>query len=223
MCYPNDPVARDDLARTLRSWAHETEAATAAIPRKLHRIQNDWLRVADIFHSYSDLSEGRHQQRRGGGSIGKAVTLVEAKAKAHGTGAATLWKIWTAYKDVSHLVTAAALICFVARRMNRNMPFGEFGFDAIEILPFTMAMMMPDLVLAVGLDFERRGLCVIPHSRTEPTLDPTTLWLVPPNINVVPCPAPNRPVTKKDIALLNSRRAGNRGKANKPKTTPVSG
>jgi hypothetical protein len=82
---------------------------------------------------------------------------------------------------------------------------------------------MPDLVLAVALEFERLGLDVVPHARAEPTLDPETLWRIPPDINVVPLPPPARKIGGQDLAVLNERRAGNRGKAKGRKTTPVSG
>lgn len=67
---------------------------------------------------------------------------------------------------------------------------------------------MPDLVLAIGLDLEHRGRDVIPHARTGPTFDPTTLWHAPPDINVIAYPAPIRPISTKEIVILNSRRAG---------------
>jgi hypothetical protein len=86
-----------------------------------------------------------------------------------------------------------------------------------------MVMLMPDLVLAVALGFEDHGLSNVPYARTEPILDPTTLWQISSAINVVPILPPNRKVRAQDLAVLNARRAGNRGRANAPKTTPVSG
>jgi hypothetical protein len=223
MCYPNNPEARDGLQRTIRSWAKESEATQ---PKRLGRIQNDWQHVADIFHLHCDLIEGQHQARRGGPSIGKAITLAEANTKSRGTGAATLWKNWSTYKDVAHLVTAATLICAEARARFRDKPPGPGGLKLNQFIPFQMAMIMPDLVLAVGLWFERLGLSVVPHARSEPTLDPETLWRIPPDINVAPLPPPIRKIRSQDLVVLSSRRAGNRGKAKKAarlhKTTPIS-
>jgi hypothetical protein len=227
-CYPNDPEARDALRRTIWSWQNGSEAAPLAVPEGLSRIEKDWLRVADIFHLHCDLVEGQHQARRGGPSIGKAITLMAANAKSLGTGTATLWKNWSAYKDVAHLVTAVALICAEARTRCRNKPLGPFQPSWKQLVPFQMAMLMPDLVLAVALDFERFGLSVVPHARTEPTLDPRTVWRIPPDINVRLLPLLKRKIRGQDRRVLNSRRAGNRGKANVPKaarlreTTPVS-
>src|SRR5262249_43705693 len=135
-------------------------------------------------------------------------------AKSRGTGAATLWKNWSTYKDVAHLVTAATLICMEARRRCGNTELGPFALSSSQFIPFQMTMLMPDLVLAVGLEFEHLGLSAVPHARTEPALDPETLWRIPPNINVAPIPRPIRKISARDIVVLNNRRAGNRGKAN---------
>ena len=153
------------------------------------------------------------------GVVGRA--LVEANAKGRGTGAASLWQLWERYKDVAHLVTTASLICAEARTRAGNEPFGPFGLDVHQFGPFQMTMLIPDLVLAVALEFEQRGLS-IPHTRTEPVLDPETLWRIPQDINVTPVPPPQRTIRPQDKVILNERRAGNRGRANKRKTTPVS-
>jgi hypothetical protein len=92
-----------------------------------------------------------------------------------------------------------------------------------QFIPFQMAMLMPDLVLAVALEFERVGLSVVPHARSQPALDPEALWRIPPDINVAPLPPPTRQIRAQDLVVLHNRRAGNRGKANVRKTTPVSG
>jgi len=223
MCHPNDPAAGDALRRTLLSWSQASEAALLAIPDKLDRIQTDWLRIADILHLHFDLVAGRHQARRGGPSIGKAITLVDANAKSWGTGASTLWKIWSVYRDVAHLVPAAILICADARARYRNKPLGPLGLNLNQFLPFKMAMLMPDLVLAVALEFERVGLSVVSRGHTKPTLNSRTLWRIPPDINVQPLPPPARQIRAQDLMVLHNRRAGNRGKANVRKTNPVSG
>ena len=98
MCWPNDPAARGELVLQLRNWS----GGSQAVPPRLARIQHEWLRVTDIFHTYYDLCQGQHQQGRGGPSIGKAVELVEANAKSWGTGAANLWSLWDKHKDVAH-------------------------------------------------------------------------------------------------------------------------
>jgi hypothetical protein len=218
MCHPNDEAARDAVVRTVWSWDGASD--DVPVPDKLGRIQADWLKVADIVHCYCDLIEGRHQERRGGPSLGKAVTLVVANARSRGTGKANLWKLWGAYKDVAHLVTAASLISAEARVRFRERPPGPSGLSVTQFVPFQMALLMPDLVLAVAMEFERYGLGVVSDARSEPALDPDRTWRISPDINVLPLPPPIRKLRRQDTVVLNNRRAGNRGRANK--TTPVS-
>jgi hypothetical protein len=73
-----------------------------------------------------------------------------------------------------------------------------------------MAMLMPDLVLAVALEFERHGLRSAPHVLTEPMSDSE---ISPSEINVLPIPPLTRKIRSQDLSVLNDRRAGNRGKA----------
>jgi hypothetical protein len=221
MCCPNDEAARDVHLQVLRSWPDDSEPGRPRIPDSLGRIQADWLKVADIFHCYCDLIEGQHQQRRGGPSIGKAITLVASSAQGWGTGEANLWKLWAAYKDVAHLVTAATLICAEVRHRFGGRRPGSAGLRPTQFVPFQMTMLMPGLVLAVAIEFERHGLGIASDVCTVPALDPDTLWRIPPDINVTQLPPPFRKLRPQDIAVLNNRRAGNRGRANR--TTPVSG
>ncbi|MGE4004152.1 MAG: hypothetical protein AB7I48_28550 [Planctomycetaceae bacterium] len=221
MCYPNDRAKRKALQTELQIRLHETNAMPDGFPRRLLRIQHDWLRIADIFHLHRDLVEGRHQARRGGPSIGKAITLAAANTKSRGTGVASLWKKWSSYKDVAHIVTAATLICAEARTRFRQWSPGPTGLRLSQFGPLQMALLMPDLVLAVGLEFERTGLTAAPHASSKPTTDSKTLWRIPPDVNVVPIPPQTRKIRGQDLIVLNKRRAGNRGRANARKTTPV--
>lgn len=241
MCWPNDPTARSEAVAMLERWSHDP---VPSVPPRLHRIQHEWLRVADIFNVYSDLVAGEYQVRRGGPSLGKAVTLVAANAKSRGTGEANLWCCWKAYKDVAHLVTGAAVVCAHARIRGREE---AFGLSQEQYLPFQMVMLMPDLVLGVAQEFQRLGLSGDSDEIARPTsdpeqkldvssnpsdgsagpadaeqkLDPETLWRIPSDINVVPFPVPIRKIRPEDRVILNERRAGNRGRANRHETTPV--
>ena len=213
MCDPNDETARQNLMGIVRSWPDHSGPGEPSFPDKLRQIRANWLKVADIFHCYCDLVEGQYQERRGGPSIGKAITLVAANAKSWGTGAANLWKLWGTYKDVAHLVTAATLICAEARNIFRDRPPGSSGLRATQIIPFQMAWLMPDFVLAVAMEFERHGLRIASPERKESALDPETLWRMPADINVVPFPLPIRKLRRQDKIILHNRRAGKRGRA----------
>ena len=218
MCWPNDSEARAGLLHTLRSWAKASDATPPIVPARLGRIQHNWLRAADIVHLHWDLAAGQHQKRRGGPSVGKAITLIAANAKSWGTKPASLWKTWSIYRDVGHLVAAAALICEEARIWYRHQPFGSHGLSFSQLSPFQMAMLMPDLVLAVALEFERHSLSSAPHVLTEPMSDPETLWRIPTKINVLPIPPLTRKIRRQSLfsitgALATGAKPSSAGKA----------
>jgi hypothetical protein len=161
MGWPNDPEDRAASVSVVRRWAE----GSRGIPRRLCQIQADWTRVADVFNLHLDLTEGGHQQRRGGPSIGKAIEVAAEIIRARGARPANLWRAWKKYKDVAHLVTAATIISAQARQQAKVNPFGEFGLDADRLAPFIIAMMMPDFVVALALSFQEYGLNSIPQSR----------------------------------------------------------
>ena len=82
-------------------------------------------------------------------------------------------------------------------------------------------MLLPELVISVAMTIETYGLQCIAAGRADPLFDPETLWRIPPDINLTPLEPPTRKITKKDQAVLNARRAGNRGRRKQHKTTPV--
>ena len=218
MGWPNDPERRAASIAILRGWPE----GSRAIPPRLRQIQTDWVRVADNLHPHIEMTEGGHQKRRGGPSIGKTIALAAGMVRARGAHPANLWRAWNEYKDVAHLVTAATIITAEARRGAKIQPSGEFGLDADRLAPFTIAMMMPDFVLALALSFQKYGLNSIPQSRQEPMLDQETLWRIAPDLNVVAVPPPIRKVSREALAILNARRAGTRGKRTTVITTNAS-
>jgi hypothetical protein len=216
MAWPNETVLRDCW---LDAHRREDHAVISSLALKLRIIQQHWARVADIVHKHCDLAKGRHQERRGGASVGKVISLINANAKSKGTGTAKLWEIWKTYKDAAHLITAAVLVSGEAQTRHRMAPY---GLKLHQFQPYRMAMLLPELVISVAMTLEKYGVEYLPHGRTEPLFDPKSLWRIPPDINLTPLPPPVRKITKKDLAVLNARRAGNRGRANRrTKTTPV--
>jgi hypothetical protein len=215
MAWPNDAPVRSVWRKVHQC---DNKAALGTLARKLKNIQQHWSRVADIVHLHSDLAHGQHQMRRGGASVGKAIALIDASAKSKGTGTSKLWEIWKKYKDVAHLVAAASLISGEAQTRHRMTPY---GLSLHQFQPFRMAMLLPELVISVAMTIENLGLQHVAQGQTKPLFDPETLWRVPADINLTPLELLVRKITKADIAVLNARRAGNRGKAKRAKTTPV--
>jgi hypothetical protein len=229
MAWPNDVGARTAWLKVHGKSASETSLSvksdqphriveTEALKefyKRMVPIQRRWGRVADILHHHFDLSQGRHQMRRGGASLGKAIHVVASNATSVGTGTAKLWEAWKAYKDVAHLVTAAILITAEAK---------ERGLSDLQIQPVRIVMLVSELVLGVAMSFERYGLEADVHGREEPLFDPNALWRIPENIGIAPIDPPTRRIRASDVKLLNARRAGHRGKGRRGlKATPVSG
>ena len=213
MCFPHDGAARDQLLEVMLSW--KDAERKPHVPEQLRRIQINWLKIADIFHLYCDLVRSDQRWRdQDNPSIGKAISLVAASAKRRGARESTLWKIWAEYKDVAHLATAASAVCAEVRHRHRNEQIPHLEIGAQQINPFQMTMLMPDLVLAVAMDFQRIGLANDLENKIEPVLDPETVWRIPADLNVEPLTPPVRKLTQKDILTLRLRRAGNRGLAN---------
>ena len=126
---------------------------------------------------------------------------------------------WKAYKDVAHLAMAAVVVAADAHKRHRSAPY---GLKLHQLQPYRMAMLLPGLVLSVAMSIEEYGLNQVAHGRTQPMFDPEFLWRIPIDINLTPVAPPARELTDTDLAVLKARRAGNRGKAKRRKTTPVS-
>jgi hypothetical protein len=218
MGWPNDLEARAASVQMLRDWS----AGSKTVPRRLRKIQADWTRVADIFNLHYDLAEGRHQSRRGGASIGKAIELTAAQSKGTGTGKANLWEAWKAYQYVAHLVAAATIITADARARAKAKPFADTGLASSQLQPLPLTLLLPEFVLSVALFLQNYGLANVPQAREEPMLDPETLWRITSDMNVSPIPPPVRKIDSQGIAILNTRRAGNRGKSKRLTTGTAS-
>jgi hypothetical protein len=208
MAHPRDAEARRSLFLTLKGWFFGSHV----VPDRMLPMQRDWARVADVFNLHHDIEAGQHQRNRGGSSQSKAVALASGSIRDRGASQANLWEIWGRYKDVAHLVAAATIVAADARERAKLQPFGQFGMDLDQLQPFPVAMMLPHVVLSLALYLQEYGLAHIPHGREEPMLDPKSLWRIPSDMNVVPIPPPIRKIDRDGILVLNTRRAGNRGK-----------
>jgi hypothetical protein len=80
MAWLNDSEVRAASVAIIRGWFE----GSRAVPRRLRQIQIDWARVADIFNLHFDLTEGGHQQPRGGPSIGKAIAVAAGSIRTRG-------------------------------------------------------------------------------------------------------------------------------------------
>jgi len=222
LLYPASEDARASLGTALRECPDPLRLNL----KGMSRIQYRWLRVADAFHIYYDMAKGGHQTRRGGATLSKAVHLAAKNTKSLGTGEATFWSAWKAYKDIAPLVVATILIWANARVVFSGDFISAFRthedaepITLNQLSPFHIALLMPDLVLAVGRSFEEFALTI--GGRPDAGLDPETLWRIPEDVNVVGIPPPIRMIRPADKVILNARRAGNRGKRNETHAGPL--
>jgi hypothetical protein len=207
MSWPNDSGARIEgmmMLRQLMAGANE--------PLNFRLIATEWARVADIVNIHYGLSQGGHQEIRGGTSVGKAISLVSTRTKRRGAKQATLWRNWKRHKDVAHLIAATIAICFEVQTSHRKNPFG-IGLQ--ELHPIWVACLMPDLILGLALTYQEYGLNSMQSGSGEPMLDPESVWRIPSDINIGPVSPPVRTILTPEIVILNARRAGNRGRANR--------
>jgi hypothetical protein len=214
MGWPNDLTERKAAIAQIHEWYEYGEIGP--LPPRLRTIQQHWARVADIVHLHHDIAEDGHQEKRGGESVGKAIHLLSKVSERKGTGEAQLWKIWKAYKDVAHIVTASLIISADMRECHNCVPL---DLTLQHFLPFHIAFLMPDLIVGIGKTIEAYGLQE--RDDAETLFDGETIWRIPADIGVTPLPLPSRALRPVDLKILRDRRAGNRGRHRRDETTPV--
>jgi len=113
-----------------------------------------------------------------------------SNARSRGTGEANLWKLWGAYKDVAHLVTAAALICAEARHRFGGRPPGSAGPCPNQFVPFQMAMADAGLGTRCSHGVRTSWPSALPPMPAQSRRSiPTRCGVYHPDINVAPFPA----------------------------------
>jgi hypothetical protein len=215
MGWPNQEEERKQAIALLKDWLNGSDSP---LPENFTAMHQAWVRVTDIVHLHYDLARGNHQEARGGASVGKAIFLASKNAQARGTGQATLWSLWGQYKDVAHVIAATMLVCGDLKERHKTT---SLRLNLQQLLPARVALMMPELILAVGRTYQDHGLDHVPFARSEPMFDPETIWRIPAEINVAAIAPPRREIRPEDSVILNDRRAGNRGRRDIFETTPI--
>jgi hypothetical protein len=181
-----------------------------------HRNGEAHLSRGNLGASFSDCSwRLRHNTRPDRSTVGTLATFLDviSQISQMHPKQASLWDNWHAYRDVVHLIAAVIAVCFDMQTRNRQKPLGLKGFQ--DLLPARVICLVPDLILGVALTYRKYGLDRIAKGGTELMLDPETVWRIPENINVEPVEPPIRKILTDEIAVLNTRRAGNHGVANR--------
>jgi hypothetical protein len=150
--------ASDDLDE-LRFLA---EPALDAKARELEALQAAWTAVADLFQRLVDMATEDGLFLRNGASIGKAIDLCQLDKRY---SRAQLERFWSHYRDVAHLVAAAA---FLAARE-----------DARPGSIFSAAWTSPDAVIGIADGLEFFGLANKSHGSIDTFLPFETTWRLP--------------------------------------------
>jgi hypothetical protein len=108
-----------------------------------------------------------------------------------------LSKDWSDFRDVAHLIAAAASI----ESHGRDRTGKE---EASAVL--TAVMLVPEVVLALALAYQRFGLTFRPHGRDVPILPPETLWRVPDAEDAPILPLLIRRLSDADLEYLSKKR-----------------
>jgi hypothetical protein len=160
------------------------------------QLDRKWLEVAEIFQLIIDMAYDDRAILRRGPSISKAIDLCELESGLRGHS--QLRQSWSEYRDVAHLLAAAAVLDPYSL-----VPAKKAG-DASILAPILLA---PDVVLAVAYGLQEFGLNPKPIHKEPPILRPDNVWRIPPshareNLFVI-----FRDLTDDQLASLSSRRA----------------
>jgi hypothetical protein len=155
-----------------------------------------WKNVADLMQTLARLDADPHAQERGGASIAKAKDLIDA-SKA-GANRQRLEADWSAFQDVAPLAAATAKLATVAVGQTKDKNLGD---------PLYPIFFDPTSVLCMAFLFQRFGLSLIPHGRSEPVLSPETLWRLPTDVEIVPPSLTWRLLDEGSLDILATRKA----------------
>jgi hypothetical protein len=172
------------------------KAAFIPLLGEITHLDRRWLEVAEIFQLIVDMACDDSAILRRGPSISKAIDLCELEKETRGHS--QLRQSWSEFRDVAHLLAAAAVLD----------PYSLVPAKNAEELSILGAIMIaPDIVLALACGLQDFGLSAKSIRREAPILRSDTVWQVPPshapeNLFVI-----FRDLTDDQLAFLSSRRA----------------
>ena len=143
------------LVRYLAGPALEAKA------KEHEEIEDAWNAVADVYQRLVDLATEEGMKLKGGPSIAKAIDLCQFDKQY---SRAQLERFWSQYKDVAHLIAAAAFLT-------------SSGPHAGSI--FSAAWISPDAVIGVADGLEMFGLIQRSHGNHDTFLPSQTTWRLP--------------------------------------------
>jgi hypothetical protein len=167
------------------------DGSLSYVMEKLSSVQARWSRVADVLQMVVDIHHEKRAPIRGGGSISKALDVLRGYPSL--PRKSQLSKDWSDFRDVAHLITAAAAIASNTKQK-----------EAAAVL--TPVLLAPELVLAFGLAYQEFGLSFKPHGKRLPILPPESLWRIPATENAPILPLLVRTLSDTDLKYLSTAR-----------------
>jgi hypothetical protein len=189
------PSPEHDLLHLFGGFSTVADTALSHLMEKLKAIQQRWPRLADVLQRVVDI---KHETRRaipGGASISKAYDLLRGYAAL--PRKSRLSKDWSDFRDVAHLIAAAAEIAFACRKAT-----DQNKLSAV----LTPVLLVPEVVVAFGIAYQEFGLSFKPHGQRNPILSPETLWHIPSAQDASILPLPVRRLSDADLDYLTKKR-----------------
>jgi hypothetical protein len=184
------------------------DSSFSPMMEKLVRIQDRWPRVADVMQMIVDIHHDKRGPIRGGASISKALDVLQnynaLPVKSR------LSRDWSDFRDVSHLVAASAAIAAAGKERTEQE-------EAAAVL--APVLYVPEVVLALGLAYQRFGLSLRAHvGRSDPILPPESLWCIPDEEHAAVLPLPVRRLSDADFEYLSNKRRAAPKRRTAPRT-----
>jgi hypothetical protein len=110
---------------------------------------------------------------------------------------------------VAHLVAAAAAIAAAGQQRTEQV-------EAAALL--TAVLYVPEVVLALGLAYQRFGVSFKPRAGSDPILPPETLWCLPADKDTAVLPLPVRRLSDADFDYLTKHRRAAPKRRTAPRT-----
>jgi hypothetical protein len=167
-------------------------------------FQGQWNAVADVFQTVVDLAKDRTLTLRAGASLSKAIDLCEMHQSVRGHS--QLRAAWARFRDVAHLIVAAANLASRAKDAKEAEEGGD-GEPAVGASIGAALLIAPDAVACLATGYEMFGLAHLSFAQREPLLSPGTTWRVPPELRPARPPIVHRLLTQEQKDFLGTRRA----------------
>jgi hypothetical protein len=173
------------------------KAAFDQLSREIAQVDRKWLMVADIFQMIVDMAHDERAMLRRGPSISKAIDLCELEKVMRGHS--QLRGAWSEFRDVAHLVAAAAYLAYESLVHARAVE---------EATLLNSIWLAPDAVLALAQGLQVFGLQPRTIQKEQPILRPDKLWRIPGTHGPKDPFIVFRRLTDEQLAFLTSRRVG---------------